>query len=157
MPSTDFHDITTGSNGYAAKSGYDLATGRGSPVAQNVISYLVSYGTGSSGTGTTTTTGSGTTTSTGSGTTTTTGGGTTTTGGGGTTGSGGGAFGGGWWFYGWGGWWYFGSFDQVASSSASANHGTTAFSLDASHTELATPAITHSATESSHAQVSAGP
>ena len=95
MPSTDFHDITTGSNGYAAKSGYDLATGRGSPVAQNVISYLVSYGTGSSGTGTTTT-GSGTTTSTGSGTTTTGGGGTTTAGGG-------------WWFYGWGGWWYFGA------------------------------------------------
>ena len=45
----------------------------------------------------------------------------------------------------------------MASSNASANHGTTALSLDASHTELATPAITHSATESSDAQVSAMP
>jgi hypothetical protein len=33
----DFHDITTGSNGYAAHTGYDLATGRGTPIAQSVI------------------------------------------------------------------------------------------------------------------------
>jgi hypothetical protein len=33
----DFHDITTGSNGYAAHAGYDLATGRGTPIAQRVI------------------------------------------------------------------------------------------------------------------------
>ena len=28
---TDFHDITSGSNGYSATTGYDLATGWGSP------------------------------------------------------------------------------------------------------------------------------
>ncbi len=33
----DFHDITSGSNGYAARSGYDLATGRGTPYASKVI------------------------------------------------------------------------------------------------------------------------
>ncbi len=30
---TDFHDITSGNNGYAAKTGYDLVTGLGSPIA----------------------------------------------------------------------------------------------------------------------------
>jgi kumamolisin len=30
---TDFHDITSGSNGYSATTGYDLATGWGSPTA----------------------------------------------------------------------------------------------------------------------------
>jgi subtilase family serine protease len=33
----DFHDITTGYNGYWAHGGYDLVTGRGTPYAQNVI------------------------------------------------------------------------------------------------------------------------
>jgi subtilase family serine protease len=33
----DFHDITIGSNGYSARSGYDLVTGRGTPYAQKVI------------------------------------------------------------------------------------------------------------------------
>ncbi len=32
LPSSDFHDITTGNNGYAAGAGYDLVTGRGSPI-----------------------------------------------------------------------------------------------------------------------------
>jgi hypothetical protein len=32
LPAADFHDITTGSNGYAAGPGYDLVTGRGSPI-----------------------------------------------------------------------------------------------------------------------------
>ena len=41
LASTDFHDITTGSNGYAAKAGYDLATGRGSPIANLVVKDLV--------------------------------------------------------------------------------------------------------------------
>ncbi len=45
----DFHDITTGSTQFnAAGPGYDLATGRGSPVANLLIPYLASYG----GTGT---------------------------------------------------------------------------------------------------------
>jgi len=39
----DFHDITSGSNGkYSAKTGYDLVTGRGSPVANVLISDLAS-------------------------------------------------------------------------------------------------------------------
>jgi len=41
----DFHDITsgssTGSPGYSAKAGYDLVTGRGTPVANKVIADLV--------------------------------------------------------------------------------------------------------------------
>lgn len=37
---SDFHDITTGSNGYAAGTGYDLATGIGSPVANNLVPAL---------------------------------------------------------------------------------------------------------------------
>ena len=37
----DFHDITSGSNGYAATSGYDLATGWGSPNGSNLISGLL--------------------------------------------------------------------------------------------------------------------
>jgi len=45
LPSTDFHDITTGSNGaYSATTGYDLVTGLGTPVANQVVSGLVSYG-----------------------------------------------------------------------------------------------------------------
>jgi subtilase family serine protease len=43
MPSTDFRDITSGSNGYAAGAGYDLVTGRGSPLAFPVIRDLVYY------------------------------------------------------------------------------------------------------------------
>lgn len=41
MPGSDFHDVTSGSNGYNAHSGYDLVTGRGSPVAPLVVQYLV--------------------------------------------------------------------------------------------------------------------
>jgi subtilase family serine protease len=33
IPSTDFHDITSGNNGYSAGTGYDLVSGRGSPIA----------------------------------------------------------------------------------------------------------------------------
>ncbi len=41
LPSSDFHDITTGSNGYAAGPGYDLATGLGSPSANLVVPGLL--------------------------------------------------------------------------------------------------------------------
>jgi hypothetical protein len=41
MSSSDFHDITSGNNYYAAGSGYDLVTGRGSPVATLLIPALV--------------------------------------------------------------------------------------------------------------------
>jgi subtilase family serine protease len=37
LPSSDFHDITSGFNGYQATTGYDLVTGLGSPKANLVI------------------------------------------------------------------------------------------------------------------------
>lgn len=42
MPALAYHDITQGSNGRPAGPGYDLATGRGSPYADRIVSYLVS-------------------------------------------------------------------------------------------------------------------
>jgi subtilase family serine protease len=46
LPQSDFHDITSGSNGgYSAGPGYDLVTGRGSPLANLVVAGLVRYGT----------------------------------------------------------------------------------------------------------------
>ncbi|HEY6292149.1 MAG TPA: protease pro-enzyme activation domain-containing protein [Terriglobia bacterium] len=39
---TDFHDITSGSNGYSAEVGYDLATGWGSPNGSSLINGLLS-------------------------------------------------------------------------------------------------------------------
>ncbi|HVS71512.1 MAG TPA: proprotein convertase P-domain-containing protein [Phycisphaerae bacterium] len=45
LPSTDFHDITSGSNGaFSAKTGYDLVTGRGSPIANLLIPDMVGVG-----------------------------------------------------------------------------------------------------------------
>jgi hypothetical protein len=41
MPSTNFRDITTGSNGYNAGPGYDLVTGLGSPRAAFVTADLI--------------------------------------------------------------------------------------------------------------------
>jgi subtilase family serine protease len=38
---SDFHDITSGSNGYPAVTGYDLATGWGSPIGVALIDALV--------------------------------------------------------------------------------------------------------------------
>jgi subtilase family serine protease len=38
---SDFHDITSGSNGYKATTGYDLVTGWGSPNGANLINALV--------------------------------------------------------------------------------------------------------------------
>jgi len=54
---SDFHDITSGSTQFqSAGTGYDLATGRGSPVANLLIPYLASYGSNSATGGGTTTT-----------------------------------------------------------------------------------------------------
>jgi subtilase family serine protease len=39
----NYHDITTGSNGNPAGTGYDLATGLGTPIANNLISWLINY------------------------------------------------------------------------------------------------------------------
>jgi subtilase family serine protease len=48
MPAGNFHDITSGYNGNLAGSGYDLVTGRGSPIANLVINSLVNYASGAS-------------------------------------------------------------------------------------------------------------
>jgi subtilase family serine protease len=88
LSSNDFHDITSGSNGNRARTGYDLVTGLGSPVANLLIPALAGVAppttttpppsTGTTGTGTTTTGTTGTgSTSAGTGTTGTTGIGTT--------------------------------------------------------------------------------
>jgi hypothetical protein len=37
LSTTDFHDVTTGTNGYPADTGYDLATGIGTPLANVVV------------------------------------------------------------------------------------------------------------------------
>jgi Bacterial Ig-like domain (group 3) len=42
MAATDFHDIITGNNGgYSAQQGYDLVTGRGTPLVVSVVAALV--------------------------------------------------------------------------------------------------------------------
>jgi subtilase family serine protease len=46
---TDFHDITSGSNGYSATTGYDLATGWGSPNGSALISALAGSSTSTPG------------------------------------------------------------------------------------------------------------
>lgn len=65
-PSADFHDITTGTTqtGQTAGVGYDLATGLGTPVANNLIPYLAGYSSSSSGSGSGGSSGGGTTTTT---------------------------------------------------------------------------------------------
>jgi subtilase family serine protease len=44
LPARDFHDVTGGFNGYVATPGYDLSTGRGSPVANLLVVDLVAFG-----------------------------------------------------------------------------------------------------------------
>lgn len=44
VDSSDFHDITSGNNGYAAQTGYDLVTGRGSPNTSNLLYDLAAPG-----------------------------------------------------------------------------------------------------------------
>ena len=43
VPVGDYHDVTTGSNGYSAGVGYDLTTGLGTPLADQLIPDLVRY------------------------------------------------------------------------------------------------------------------
>jgi hypothetical protein len=40
LPASDFHGITSGSNGNATTAGYDLVTGRGSPVVTSIVQAL---------------------------------------------------------------------------------------------------------------------
>jgi hypothetical protein len=42
-PQSHFHDIVTGSNGFPAGPGFDLATGRGSPIANLLIPDLIAW------------------------------------------------------------------------------------------------------------------
>jgi hypothetical protein len=42
---SNYHDVTTGSNGYPAGIGYDLATGLGSPLVNNLVRWLISSNT----------------------------------------------------------------------------------------------------------------
>ncbi len=44
LPASDFHDITTGYNGFKRGVGYDEVTGRGTPIANLLVPNLVSYG-----------------------------------------------------------------------------------------------------------------
>ena len=44
LPSTDFHDILSGNNGDSAAPGYDLTSGRGTPVANLLVPALADYG-----------------------------------------------------------------------------------------------------------------
>ena len=41
LPASNYHDITTGNNGFAAGTGYDLVTGRGSPIVNQLVNALV--------------------------------------------------------------------------------------------------------------------
>ncbi len=41
LPSGDFHDVASGYNGFSAGPGYDLVTGRGSPLANRVVQDLL--------------------------------------------------------------------------------------------------------------------
>ena len=54
LPSSDFHDITTGFNGYNATPGYDLVTGLGSPKANLVVAGILTANGVSEGSATTT-------------------------------------------------------------------------------------------------------
>ncbi|HVC97438.1 MAG TPA: Ig-like domain repeat protein, partial [Pirellulales bacterium] len=45
VPLSDYHDITSGSNGYAAGAGYDLVTGLGTPVADKLVPDLAAFTT----------------------------------------------------------------------------------------------------------------
>lgn len=41
MPSANFHDVVSGSNGYGAHAGYDLVTGLGTPKAEKIVASIV--------------------------------------------------------------------------------------------------------------------
>jgi hypothetical protein len=45
LPSSDFHDISSGNNGYAAGAGFDLVTGRGSPIVNKLVPDLAGAAT----------------------------------------------------------------------------------------------------------------
>jgi len=40
LPAADFHDVTSGNNGFAAAAGYDMVTGRGTPIGPKIAADL---------------------------------------------------------------------------------------------------------------------
>jgi subtilase family serine protease len=44
LPSSDFNQVTSGTNGYAATAGYNMATGLGSPIVNRVVASLADLG-----------------------------------------------------------------------------------------------------------------
>jgi subtilase family serine protease len=48
LPSSDFHDVTAGYNGYSTRAGYDLVTGRGTPNGPALERDLAAWGSSSS-------------------------------------------------------------------------------------------------------------
>jgi autotransporter-associated beta strand protein len=50
LPASDYHDITTGNNGYPAGPGYDYVTGIGTPIANLLVPDLAKYGQAQTGT-----------------------------------------------------------------------------------------------------------
>jgi hypothetical protein len=44
LPESDFNDIISGSNGHSATTGYDLVTGRGTPIPSLIVPALAEYG-----------------------------------------------------------------------------------------------------------------
>jgi subtilase family serine protease len=56
LPSSDFHDVTAGFNGYQAGTGYDLVTGLGTPQANRLVPGLLAANGVKPTSGTTTTT-----------------------------------------------------------------------------------------------------
>ncbi len=72
LPSSDYNDITTGSNGYAASAGYDLVTGLGTPRSNLLVAGLLAangVSETSTSTSTSSTTAAAVTTTTSNGTT----------------------------------------------------------------------------------------
>ena len=61
LPSSDFNDITSGSNGYSATAGYDLVTGLGTPKANLLVAGLVADAGSSTGSSTSSSSSSGVT------------------------------------------------------------------------------------------------
>jgi hypothetical protein len=64
LPSSDYNDITTGSNGYSATAGYDLVTGQGTPKSNLLVAGVLAANGLSESTTTSTSTSAPTTTTT---------------------------------------------------------------------------------------------
>src|SRR5205807_7181926 len=59
LPQSDLNDIVTGNNGFAAGPGYDLVTGRGTPIVDRFVSGMIGAPVYNTATGTLLVTGGG--------------------------------------------------------------------------------------------------